>query len=963
MGEAPEVRGFFVGAGLQLGRHRVRRRRRTGAGRVGRRGRADQRPGRRRHPPVRAVPRQPRGGCATGSWRSSACTTPCRGRTASSRAPGRCGCSPLHDRLAATQRLLRLARWAGSGRTSSRRPERSRSSTTRGASRSWLPWSAAEQRATRSAVAVFDQTSFSKYLVTGRDAEASLQWICTNDVAVPVGAMVYTGLLNRRGTYESDLTVTRVADDRFLLVSSVRDHRARPGLDPPHRPAPGTTPVVVDVTAAYAVLGVMGPRSRDLLARRQRGAASTASVRARRGWSGSAAPTVRATRITYVGELGWELYVPTETRGRRVRRPDGGRRGPRGRDAGYYAIESLRLEKGYRAFGRELTPDYRPVEAGLLFACKLRTDVDFLGRAAVEEARAAGPRRRLVSFVVDDPGADAVGRRAGAPRRGAGRPGHQRGVGRDGRRLRRAGVRRRPGRRDLAGLGRRPGSYAVNVGGSVHPVTVGLRRAVRPGQRADPRLTRMGQPAKPACTWSWWVRSLNHCGAGPEQVRDRRRCRSPRRRARACSRPRAAGRARVDDRLPVDRARCRRPGPGVVAEPGRCRRRGAGGRTGRRSRRSGASVETASMLRARSGAPVPDSTSARAAGRQADAVAGEDRPLRAAQGGGAAARARGVHRRDAPAGGAPGQAHVVRAPARRTTRPSRRRQDRQTTSTLAVSVSRPPYCASMTWTARVRTGPAPLDLADGGGLGGGDELRGARLPPRDGRQRRGRRGRALADARSTGSGWTGRGATGGDSAGRRRCTRSARHPPRGAGSRDGRRTGHGIQSAPGVARVADVPDLRPLRDTDVADVLTLNERNVVKLAPMDEARLHELRETRRPVRRARRGRRVRGLRDHVRARDGVRLGELPLVRRAARHAASTTSTGSCCTRTSGGAGSAASSTTRSSRSRRRTAGSRSRSTWCPATTRRWRSTTAAATVEVGRLGDDEHLVSLMEKPL
>ena len=85
---------------------------------------------------------------------------------------------------------------------------------------SWLPWSAAEQRATRSAVAVFDQTSFSKYVVTGRDAEATLQWICTNDVAVPVGTVVYTGLLNRRGTYESDLTVTRVADDEYLLVSS-----------------------------------------------------------------------------------------------------------------------------------------------------------------------------------------------------------------------------------------------------------------------------------------------------------------------------------------------------------------------------------------------------------------------------------------------------------------------------------------------------------------------------------------------------------------------------------------------------------------------------------------------------------------------------------------------------------------------------------------------------------------------
>ncbi len=115
--------------------------------------------------------------------------------------------------------------------------------------------------------------------------------------------------------------------------------------------------------------------------------------------------TVRATRITYVGELGWELYVPTEfavgvyedllAAGADLDVHRGG----------YYAIDSLRLDKGYRAFGRELTPDFGPVEAGLLFACKLKTDVDFLGRAAVEKVRAAGPRRRLVSFRVDDPDA------------------------------------------------------------------------------------------------------------------------------------------------------------------------------------------------------------------------------------------------------------------------------------------------------------------------------------------------------------------------------------------------------------------------------------------------------------------------------------------------------------------------------------------------------------------------------
>jgi heterotetrameric sarcosine oxidase gamma subunit len=270
----------------------------------------------------------------------------------------------------------------------------------------WLPWSAAEQRATRTGVAVFDQTSFSKYLLLGADAERALQWVCTADVAVPVGRTVYTGMLNERGTYESDVTVTRTGDQEYLIVSSAatterdKDHLRRTI----ERRIPGARATLVDVTSALAVLGVMGPQSRELLGRLTDadlgdeafpfGTSREIAV----GYS-----TVRATRITYVGELGWELYVPTEfavgvyedllaagadlgvTR------------------AGYYAIESLRLEKGFRAFGRELTPDDNPVEAGLLFACKLRTDIPFLGREAVEKARAEGVRRRLVGFRVSDP--------------------------------------------------------------------------------------------------------------------------------------------------------------------------------------------------------------------------------------------------------------------------------------------------------------------------------------------------------------------------------------------------------------------------------------------------------------------------------------------------------------------------------------------------------------------------------
>ncbi len=199
---------------------------------------------------------------------------------------------------------------------------------------------------------------------------------------------------------------------------------------------------------------------------------------------------VRASRITYVGELGWELYVET---GSAAAVYDALMAGTDLGvvDAGYYAIESLRLEKGYRAFGRELTPDFGPVEAGLLFACKLRGDVDFLGRAAVEEARSRGPRRRLVSFVVDDPGPMLWGGelvlRDGVP------------VGQVTSAAWGETVGACVGLAYLAdptGVTTRDwvtaGACSVNVGGSVHPVSVGLRAPYDPDNlrvRAEGRVS------------------------------------------------------------------------------------------------------------------------------------------------------------------------------------------------------------------------------------------------------------------------------------------------------------------------------------------------------------------------------------------------------------------------------------------------------------------------------------------
>ena len=267
----------------------------------------------------------------------------------------------------------------------------------------WLAWSVGEQHRTRTGVTLFDETSFGKLLIKGKDAEALLQRLCTADVAVTVGRAVYTGILNERGGYEADVTVTRLAHDRYLLVTSsasvVRDLvwiERHIGRD--------EHAVVVDVSSSYAVYGVMGPRARELLQRLTRADLSNeafpfgTSREVDLGYS-----TVRATRITYVGELGWELYVPCDFAVGVYESLFGAGADLPLTDAGYYSINSLRLDKGYRAFGSDLTPDHNPVEAGLRFTCKLASDIDFIGRRAVEQAIADGPRRRLVSFKLDDP--------------------------------------------------------------------------------------------------------------------------------------------------------------------------------------------------------------------------------------------------------------------------------------------------------------------------------------------------------------------------------------------------------------------------------------------------------------------------------------------------------------------------------------------------------------------------------
>ncbi len=262
----------------------------------------------------------------------------------------------------------------------------------------WFPFVAAEHRAAREGVAVLDITSFAKFLIQGRDAEQVLQHLCANDVAVPVGTTVYTGLLNERGTFESDLTVARLAQDRFLLVTGTAQATRDADWIRRNMP-PEAHAFLTDVTSAFAVIAVMGPRSRELLASLTKASLDNASFpfgALREIGIGPA--TVHAVRRTYVGELGWELYVPTELAAGvyDALMQAGAKLGVR--DAGYYAIDSLRLEKGYRAWGRELTPDYTPYEAGLGFAVNLDKG-NFIGRAALTAAKDRPLQRRLLSFV------------------------------------------------------------------------------------------------------------------------------------------------------------------------------------------------------------------------------------------------------------------------------------------------------------------------------------------------------------------------------------------------------------------------------------------------------------------------------------------------------------------------------------------------------------------------------------
>jgi 4-methylaminobutanoate oxidase (formaldehyde-forming) len=309
--------------------------------------------------------------------------------------------SALHDRLAArgacfgvTMGWERANWYATAGMEPAYRYSYGR--------QNWFPRAAEEHRAVREAVGLFDQSSFTKLRLDGPDALDVLQRLCANDVDVPLGRVVYTQMLNARGGIEADLTVTRLAADAFLVVTAAA--AATHDADWIRRHLGAARAVLTDVTSGQAVLGVMGPHSRALLARLTDADLSGAAfpfLASREIWLASA--PVRAARITYVGELGWELYVPTEfaagvydalvTAGEDLGL----------RHAGYHAMDSLRIEKAYRSWGHDLGSEDTPLEAGLGFAVRLGKPTAFLGRDALLARREQPMTRRLVVFLLDDP--------------------------------------------------------------------------------------------------------------------------------------------------------------------------------------------------------------------------------------------------------------------------------------------------------------------------------------------------------------------------------------------------------------------------------------------------------------------------------------------------------------------------------------------------------------------------------
>jgi len=310
--------------------------------------------------------------------------------------------SPLHDRLASHRACF--GETAGWERANWFAPEgvepKYEYSFTR---QNWFDYWGAEHQAMRENVGVIDMTSFAKFRLQGRDAEKVINQVSANNMSVDPGRIVYTQWLNDRGGIEADLTVTRLAEDDYMVVTAgggqVRDFNWL------KRNIPGDShAVLTDVTSSMAVLSVMGPRSRELL---NKLTDTDLSIEAfpfgtsREIEIGYA--RVRASRITYVGELGWELYVPTEFACHVFDHLFEAGAEFDLKPTGLHAMNSLRTEKAYRHWGHDITDEDTPVEAGLTFAVAWDKPGGFIGRDALMKQREDGVNKRFVQFLLDDP--------------------------------------------------------------------------------------------------------------------------------------------------------------------------------------------------------------------------------------------------------------------------------------------------------------------------------------------------------------------------------------------------------------------------------------------------------------------------------------------------------------------------------------------------------------------------------
>ncbi len=274
----------------------------------------------------------------------------------------------------------------------------------------WFAAVGEEHKAVRERAGVFDQSSFAKYEMKGKDAAEALSWICANNIPRAPGKLVYTQMLNTRGGIECDLTVARLAEDRFYIVTGtgfrthdfawIADH-IRPGLDA----------TLMDITEQWGTLAVMGPKSREVIQQVTDADMSNAAFRFGEVREiAVAGHTLRALRVTYVGELGWELHIPIADIGEVFDALMDAGQAHGIAPTGYRALESLRLEKGYRAWGSDITPNDSPFHAGLGWAVKLKSNQSFLGREACETIATAPLAKMLAGFTTESSDTVLLGR-------------------------------------------------------------------------------------------------------------------------------------------------------------------------------------------------------------------------------------------------------------------------------------------------------------------------------------------------------------------------------------------------------------------------------------------------------------------------------------------------------------------------------------------------------------------------